>query len=151
MRKNKRKSSWEWYAVKLLYESTISGEPDEDKKDKNFSNEFKLYMVSIPITADLAFSGHITEALAYESKYTLTPAFYDLTLRTKTARDDESEAMLDIIFNNKNYDLGTFNTSFLVHDIFPKSVSTSGGNMVSLIESRKGAINAAIEKFNGSY
>ena len=113
--------------------------------------EMSASMVSIPITADLAFSGHITEALAYESKYTLTPAFYDLTLRTKTARDDESEAMLDIIFNNKNYDLGTFNTSFLVHDIFPKSVSTSGGNMVSLIESRKGAINAAIEKFNGSY
>ncbi|MCL2677428.1 MAG: DUF4288 domain-containing protein [Clostridiales bacterium] len=43
MRKNKKESSWKWYAVNLLFESTISGEPNKELIDENFSNEFKLY------------------------------------------------------------------------------------------------------------
>ena len=39
----KNKSSWEWYAVLLLFESTISGEPNKDKIDENFSDEYKMY------------------------------------------------------------------------------------------------------------
>jgi len=58
--------------------------------------------------------------------------------------------MLDIIFNNKIYDLGTFNTAFLVYNIFPEAVMR-GGDMVSLIEARRDAINAAIERFNADY
>jgi hypothetical protein len=127
--------------------------PKYDEYQENYFTfvEMSSSMVSVPVTADLNFTGHIAEALAYESVSTVTPAFYDLTLQTKTARDDESEAMLDIIFNNKIFDLGTFNTAFLVHDIFPAAVSTRGGDMVSLIEARRDAINAAIDKFNESY
>jgi len=123
-----------------------------ESQDKYYTFvEMSASMLSVPVTADIDFTGHIAEALAYESVSTLTPAFYDLTLLTKTARDDESEAMLDIIFNNKIYDLGTFNTNFLVHDIFPTAVSTRNGDMVALIESRRDAINAAIDKFNQDY
>ena len=43
MKSKKRESSWSWYAVKLLYESTITGEPNKEKIDDHFSNEFKLY------------------------------------------------------------------------------------------------------------
>ena len=113
--------------------------------------EMSAGMISVPISTDAEFTGLIAEALAYESVSTLTPAFYDLTLRTKTARDDESEEMLDIIFNNKIYDLGTFNTNFLVHDIFPEAVSKHNGNMMSVIEARRDKINIAIEKFNQNY
>lgn len=41
--KTKRKSSWEWYAIKQLFESTISGEPNKDIVDEKFSDDFKLY------------------------------------------------------------------------------------------------------------
>ena len=114
--------------------------------------EMSAAMVSVPITvSDLNFTGLILEALAYESVYTLTPAFYDLTLLTRTARDDESEAMLDIIFNNKIYDIGTFNTSLLVFDIFWAAVAQRRESMTSLIDERREAINIAIANFNADF
>lgn len=39
----KKKSSWKWYAVKLLFESTISGEPNKEKIDEHYDSKFKLY------------------------------------------------------------------------------------------------------------
>ena len=113
--------------------------------------EMSAYMLSVPITTDFDFTGLITEALAYESITTITPAFYDLTLRVKNTRDDESEAMLDIIFSNRNYDIGTFNTGLMVYDIFYASVADKKTALVSLMEARRGKIDAAIEKFNKDY
>ncbi len=62
--------------------------------------------ISIPVTAsDPERNGIIIEALSAESKYTIAPAFYETTLRGKAIRDDESEAMLDIILGNRIFDL----------------------------------------------
>ena len=49
MKTKKRKSAWEWYAIKLLFESTISGEQDKDKIDENYDNKFKLYEEQIVV------------------------------------------------------------------------------------------------------
>lgn len=63
--------------------------------------------VAIPITAgDLARTGTILEDLSAESKYTLQPAYYEINLRGKFARDDESQEMLDIILSNTGFDIG---------------------------------------------
>ncbi|MBQ2278242.1 MAG: extracellular solute-binding protein [Clostridia bacterium] len=56
---------------------------------------------------DLERTGIITEVLASES-YDLTEAYYDKTLKGKTTRDEESSAMLDLIFANRVYDLGWY-------------------------------------------
>lgn len=56
---------------------------------------------------DIERTGIITEVLASES-YDLTEAYYDKTLKGKTTRDEESSAMLDIIFANRVYDLGWY-------------------------------------------
>ena len=48
----------------------------------------------------------IIEALAEESVTTLTPAYYDIVLARKFARDNESEAMLDLMQSMRNYDVG---------------------------------------------
>ena len=64
------------------------------------------YGVCVPTTAtDLDRTGIILEALAYESKDTVTKAYYDINLYTKVARDNESGEMFDIIFSTKRYDL----------------------------------------------
>ena len=52
--------------------------------------------------------GYITQMLAYESLYTMTPAFYDQTLQNKISRDEESARMLDIIFESRSYDFGWY-------------------------------------------
>ncbi len=50
--------------------------------------------------------GYIMEAMAAFSHYELQEAYYDITLKTKTARDDESEEMLDLIFSHRTTDIG---------------------------------------------
>ena len=48
------------------------------------------------------------EALAAESYYTLVPGFYDVVLKTKNTRDDESAGMIELILKNRVYDLGMY-------------------------------------------
>ena len=57
---------------------------------------------------EYARTGYITQMLAYESMYTMTPAFYDQTLQNKISRDEESARMLDIIFESRSYDFGWY-------------------------------------------
>ena len=56
------------------------------------------------------------ELLAAESLDKVTPAYYDKTLIGKYFRDDESAAMLDIIFSNRVYDLGWYYKLGLYND-----------------------------------
>jgi len=95
-------------------------------------------MLSIPITAsdsDLERTGIIIEALSAESKYTLTPAYYDVTLKGKSTRDEESEAMLDLIFSTRTFDLGImFNWGNLYNNICQMTDSNST-DLASIIKS----------------
>ena len=62
------------------------------------------YFMIVPVTSpDLERTGIVTEALAYESMLVIPPAFYDIMLTTKIARDNESSKMLDIIFGSLSY------------------------------------------------
>lgn len=81
------------------------------KLDENQDTYYTLpestsMMFCVPMTADTEFTGLILESLAAESVSSVTYAFYEVCLKGKTVRDDESEAMLDIIFNNKVFDIG---------------------------------------------
>jgi hypothetical protein len=69
-------------------------------------------LLCIPITADAERSGYIIETLAAESHYTVIPAYYEVVLSQKFARDEDSIEMLDIIFASRVSDLGcVFNWS----------------------------------------
>ncbi len=59
-------------------------------------------------TNDPTNSSILAEALACEGMYTVTEAYYDMTLKSKSARDEDSAAMLDIIFETRVYDLGWY-------------------------------------------
>ena len=63
--------------------------------------------VSIPKSAsDTTRTGLLTEAYVMFSHDTVLPAYYDYTLTMRSARDEESEEMLDIIFANRIFDIG---------------------------------------------
>lgn len=83
-----------------------------EEQDTYYSGEhyYGLSLIGIPvISASAEQTGTILEALCYVSQDTLTPAFYDTTLKGKYFRDEESGEMLDIIFANRVYDIGYFN------------------------------------------
>ena len=109
------------------------------------------WVVALPNNADPDFAGFIAEALAYESGDTLMPAFYDLTLLTKTARDDESEDMLDIIFNGKVYDIGEIFDIGGLTGLFSTLVSSGSMDFVSRFESVEPRAQTALERFIDTY
>ncbi|MCL2772408.1 MAG: hypothetical protein FWD71_03575, partial [Oscillospiraceae bacterium] len=50
--------------------------------------------------------GAVIEALSAETRKSVLPAFYDVALKTKYARDDDSAAMIDIIRDSISYNFG---------------------------------------------
>ncbi|MDP4088477.1 MAG: DUF4288 domain-containing protein [Bacillota bacterium] len=72
MNRNK-KSKWEWYSVKLLFESALFGEPNTDKIDDNYHNDVKLYEECVVVvraqSLDHAFKAAEANAKKYEMEY----------------------------------------------------------------------------------
>ena len=50
--------------------------------------------------------GMLLEALAYDSNANILPEYKEVLLKTKLARDNESEEMIDIILNSISFDFG---------------------------------------------
>jgi hypothetical protein len=84
--------------------------PKLDAQQENYythNNPHTGAGISIPRSnKNLERTGMILEDLSAESRYTLQPAYYELNLRGKFVRDDDSQEMLDIILSNTAYDIG---------------------------------------------
>ena len=65
------------------------------------------HLLIIPITVpDVERTGAVTEALCAVSSRDVLPAFYEASLKTKYARDEDSEEMIDIIRASRIFDIG---------------------------------------------
>ncbi|MBQ9921027.1 MAG: extracellular solute-binding protein [Clostridia bacterium] len=128
------------------------------KFDKDQENYYSVVhpttcVVSVPLTiSDEERTGIILEALCAESKYTLRKAYYDTSLTTKFLRyDDGSSEMLDLIFNNRVYDLGIINDWGGYYSGFVAlftSGSTDFASMYAKNESRAiKAIDQVVERY----
>ena len=104
-------------------------------------------LVAVPVTSsDPARTGHIIEALCAESKYTTMPAYYDVTLKTKMARDDDSSDMLDIIFRHRVWDVGEFSDyGNFSWQLIAMSMNNNR-DLASLFEKRQAAMQKDIDK-----
>ncbi len=81
-----------------------------EEQDRYYStySPWNLTIYVMPVTlTDQAASGDIFEAMAEFSTYSLTPAYYDITLMHKAVRDEESGPMIELILDNRNFDLGS--------------------------------------------
>ena len=64
-------------------------------------------MVVVPKTiTDIDRSGYILDVMGASSKNLLTPAYYDITLKGKVTRDEQSSDTLDIVLSTVRYDVG---------------------------------------------
>jgi hypothetical protein len=104
-------------------------------------------VMTVPQTnQDLENTSIFLEVMAYEGMKYMRPAFYENLLKTKTARDDESEEMLDFIFGNLQYDIGNmFNFAGML-GVFGYDASVNQRlNIVSTIERNAGRWQRAID------
>ena len=111
------------------------------------------YGIVIPLNVeDAEFSAYMIELMSCYAKNTLTPAYYETTLKTRDATDKESEDMLDnYIFNNVVYDLGIIHDFGKVSSQLSSLMSTKSTDIVSTLESNRDAIQSAIEECVEAY
>lgn len=80
---------------------------DENQSEYHSRVEGGTRFPIVPKTAsDLEFISVIIEAISCESMNILYPAYYEVGLKGKVTRDEESYEMLDLIFASRAYDLG---------------------------------------------
>ena len=99
--------------------------PKADELQEDYTTSINVYhypVIVIPTSNvdKLDATCYALEAMAYYGKEIVTPEYYDRTLTYKRFQDDESREMLDLIFRNRTYDLGT---------IFDFSNGTGSGSL----------------------
>ena len=95
-------------------------------------------------------SGIVLEALAYQGKKLLTPAYYDQTLIGKSVRDEESVAMLDIIFASRVFDVGIYyNIGTYKNELGRLFVTRSA--LSSIYETYRSSAEATINAINETF
>ena len=109
--------------------------------------------VAIPRTAsNLERTGMILEDLCAESRYTLQPAYYEINLRGKYARDDESQEMLDIILSNTAHDIGyVYNFGDFAMSTMLRHGQNKKSDYASAFEKAQTKMETAIEKMVAAY
>ena len=102
--------------------------PKYDENTPKYYGLVEAYggLLTVPVTVtDFERTSIITEALCAEGYKIVIPAYYEKALKTKYARDDESEAMLDYIKDSAVYDYGYMN-----HTLAGDPLSSIGANLV---------------------
>ena len=102
----------------------------------------------IPITCDnTERTANILDAMGYYSQKYVMPAYYDRTVTNKLLRDDEAAEMMDIILNNRVFDLAELYNWGDINQML-SSISSSGkpDTIVSQLEKIEPKINSAIQK-----
>ena len=122
--------------------------PKYDENQERYYNPVNTWcgnFICIPMTvSDVERTGIIIEALSCESRYTLLPAYYDITLKTKLSRDEESSAMVDLLLETTMYDIGMFYNWGGAEGIL--TGLQDAGKYSSSVASKMTSINAAIDK-----
>jgi hypothetical protein len=131
--------------------------PKYDENQEEYSHLIGAWgatCVVFPIHLDeerLTFASAIVEAMSAESMNTLVPAYYDKLLKKRDTRDEEGEAMLDIIFNTISIDAGlTFNWGS-IKTVFTSMISQGPDSFASnydkLKDSIKNEMDTTVETF----
>lgn len=125
--------------------------PKYDEQQKEYYSRMEgCELFFSPITASqesLDVSSAVLEALSSESAKTVIPVYYDLALKTKFTRDNESAEILDVLFANRVFDLGDTVWCDKVRDpIFAEMFKKNNMDLVSKLDSLNKTIETLITK-----
>lgn len=85
--------------------------------------------LSVPSnTKDGRRIGKISEVFSILSHQLVYPAFYEVVLTSKSVKDPQSVKMLDIIFQNRVYDIANYFESLGLNGLFEKSAEFGNNN-----------------------
>ena len=131
--------------------------PKADELQDEYTTSVNVYrypVFAIPTSnvTKLDATCYALEAMAYYGKQLVTEEYYDRTLTYKRFQDDDSREILDLIFRNRSYDLGTiFNFNNGGGDgslyFYTKLIGQLSTDIVSTYEAQKDNYNAGLSEF----
>ncbi len=113
------------------------------KYDENQTNYYTMAdgyhtALAIPKTVkDTAYVGKIVEALSAETYKTVVPTFYEIALKTRYLRDNESKEVLDIILNGRTFDFGYIYDGWLGFSFTLQQMISGHNNNFESVYSKK--------------
>ena len=128
---------------------------DENQEDYYTIASFPYSLYGIPLDAkDPDRAAAVLEALASESYKNVTPAVFEITMKVKYSRDEESSQVYDIIRGSMVYDFGRIFNNDLgskTYSLFRNAVRNNDRGWMSTYDSNKESLNAGLaalmEKF----
>ena len=119
--------------------------PKYDETQKDYLTLNWAGFMCVPASAgDPELVGLVAELLASESCRTVIPAFYDILLGEKVARDEKAKDTLDIIFENDIYDLGV---NLRYYGLFCDQLKDSSPDNSAFITKKLNAVNKDISDY----
>ena len=108
-------------------------------------------LIILPISvSDVERTGAITEALCAYGHRDVIPAFYEKSLKSKYARDEESEEMMDIIKDSIIYDIG-YVAGGPLQSVGRDLAKTTTRDFSSFYAARENSAKKSVEEFNKDY
>lgn len=110
------------------------------------------HMTYIPTTTnDISLTGKVCEALSYYSYKNVVPAYYDVALKNKYSRDENTQKMLDIIRSGAVMPFEYAYSTVIGGKTWPNMILSSAalyedGNVASLLASMRSTWESAIEE-----
>ena len=89
----------------------------------------------------------ITEALAEYSTQTIRHAYYEVSMIDKLSRDDRMEDMLDIIFDNRTYEIAFVYSFGNIRDSFYRKAVTDSRSLSSYITEKRNSVKSDIAEY----
>ena len=111
--------------------------PKLNETQKDYVSRIEYYFTTqvAIINPDIDRAGIMLEALNSYSAKTIIPAFYEIALKTKHARDDDSAEMLDLILDTLVIDIGDTTLCDRIRDGFMAAMfERNDRNLASRIE-----------------
>lgn len=139
----------------MEYEFGILPWPKYDETSEYMANvDASTNMFVVPITNQvLDNTSLVLESLSILGRAYTIPAYYDVTLKTRESRDEESSAMIDIIVSHRVFDLGYYNLdlggAYASH--FAELATQANPDFASWYEKKLAAATAARDKVLAAY
>ncbi|MBQ8510491.1 MAG: extracellular solute-binding protein [Clostridia bacterium] len=125
---------------------------DEDQDGYYSAVNYIAASMCVPKTVtNLERTSVIIEAWAAESHYTVIPAYYEIAMKSKYARDTVTSEMLDLILGSRSYDLGIYYGWGGLSDRFCSLVYEASTDFASMYDANKGTAQDALDTFTKNF
>ena len=127
---------------------------DENQETYSTVSLYQLSMICFPNTIkDTEMCGMIAEAMCMESYHEVIPSYYDLILKAKNVRDEQSAEMVDLIRESITFDPGWVYGTVIgsPNQIIENLVEANNPNFASAFKAQEKAINKKVEQLNETF